>query len=638
MKPPVLIAVAAGLMLAACAQSSPSVIGSPGSCHAENGGCDENATCIPTAQGVACACKTGFAGDGLTCTAVDQGGACAQDHGGCADQASCADTGNGAVCACLPGYQGDGATCTPEDPQDTTCANDHGGCAHHATCSDGSSGAACSCLTGYEGDGYTCTSLTTTGWVPDTFIKAGNPGQDDGFAVVALSADGATLAVGAPGEDSATTGVNGVANEAAPESGAVYIYVRSGGTWVFQAFIKAPNTGAGDQFGSSLALSGSGDTLVVGAPREDSAAAGASTTFNDDATDSGAAYIYGRVGDTWTFETMLKGNNTAAGDQLGAAVDCASDGALVAIGSFGESSLATGVGGTQNELAPYSGAVYLLRRGASDWSQEAFIKATNPSTNDFFGGTALRLSGDGATLAVGVAVEDSTSTGVGAVPNDNGDNQGAVYVYRRQAGTWEFDAFIKAPVVSDWDFFGYAVALDGDGDTLVVGAPSEDTLGAGINSPANDDGYDGGAAYVYRRSGGAWGTPVFLKGLVELGVKSLGNAVDISSDGATVVAGAPYDAGSGIGVGPDPTQLWDYASGAAQLYQWTGSAWTMGPYVKAFNTEGYDRFGTYLAIAGAGDVLAVGAFGEGSASSGVGGAMNELLPGSGAVYLYELLP
>ena len=111
---------------------------------------------------------------------------------------------------------------------------------------------------------------------------------------VALSGD--TLAVGAPFESSATTGVNGdQADNNAPGAGAVYVFVRSGSTWAQQAYLKASNTEARDVFGRSVALSG--DTLAVGASWEDSAATGvngdqADNSFATDAySGSGAVYV-----------------------------------------------------------------------------------------------------------------------------------------------------------------------------------------------------------------------------------------------------------------------------------------------------------------------------------------------------------
>ena len=113
-------------------------------------------------------------------------------------------------------------------------------------------------------------------WVQQAYIKASNTDQSDHFgASVALSRDGNTLAVAAPWESSAATGIEGDQNDnSLRQAGAVYIFSRAGSTWTQQAYIKASNTGRagegdvpgdGDQFGYSLALSGDGNTLAVGA-------------------------------------------------------------------------------------------------------------------------------------------------------------------------------------------------------------------------------------------------------------------------------------------------------------------------------------------------------------------------------------
>ncbi len=79
-----------------------------------------------------------------------------------------------------------------------------------------------------------------------------------------MAISGDTVVVGAPFEASNATGVNGnQADNSAPYSGAAYVFVRSGGVWIQQAYLKASNTGAGDHFGYSVAISG--DTVVVGA-------------------------------------------------------------------------------------------------------------------------------------------------------------------------------------------------------------------------------------------------------------------------------------------------------------------------------------------------------------------------------------
>lgn len=130
----------------------------------------------------------------------------------------------------------------------------------------------------------------------EAYVKASNTGGGDAFGTaVALSADGNTLAVGAPGEDSATSGVDGIElDENAPAAGAVYVFTRSAIGWSQQAYVKASNTGAGDSFGWAVALAADGQTLAAGALSEDSAATGIGGDQADDsAINAGAAYVYG---------------------------------------------------------------------------------------------------------------------------------------------------------------------------------------------------------------------------------------------------------------------------------------------------------------------------------------------------------
>jgi cysteine-rich repeat protein len=99
------------------------------------------------------------------------------------------------------------------------------------------------------------------------YFKASNTGANDALGrSVALSGDGNTLAVGAWFEDSSATGIGGdQASDTAGNAGAVYVFARNGGVWTQQAYVKASNTGADDHFGWSVALSGDGRTLAVGA-------------------------------------------------------------------------------------------------------------------------------------------------------------------------------------------------------------------------------------------------------------------------------------------------------------------------------------------------------------------------------------
>ena len=115
--------------------------------------------------------------------------------------------------------------------------------------------------------------------------KASNVGAADNFGFsVAVSGD--TLVVGANGESSNGTGP---LNDNAGNAGAVYVFTRSGTTWSPQAYLKASNTDAGDQFGISVDLAG--DTVVVGAIREQSSFAN-NPENNSSINGAGAIYVF----------------------------------------------------------------------------------------------------------------------------------------------------------------------------------------------------------------------------------------------------------------------------------------------------------------------------------------------------------
>ncbi len=144
------------------------------------------------------------------------------------------------------------------------------------------------------GAAYVFVRSSTGTWSQQEYIKASNTGFGDvfGFAV-SMRSDGNAFVVGAPFEDSNATGINGVQGGGATDAGAVYLFVRSGTTWRQQAYIKASNTGADDEFGDSVSISSDGKTLAVGAPNEDSNATGINGNQTDDSQDdAGAVYLY----------------------------------------------------------------------------------------------------------------------------------------------------------------------------------------------------------------------------------------------------------------------------------------------------------------------------------------------------------
>src|SRR5205823_809040 len=150
--------------------------------------------------------------------------------------------------------------------------------------------------------------------------------------------------VSAPVESSAATGVNGDQNDnSAVDSGAVYVFVRSGTNWTQQAYLKASNTRAGDEFNDPTI---SGDTVVVGSIGEASSATGVNgNQTNNSAGGSGAVYVFVRNGTNWNQQAYLKASNTGAADNFGEPVDVSAD--TIVVGAEDEDSNATGVNGIQ---------------------------------------------------------------------------------------------------------------------------------------------------------------------------------------------------------------------------------------------------------------------------------------------------
>mgnify|MGYP003673450731 CR=1 FL=1 len=232
-------------------------------------------------------------------------------------------------------------------------------------------------------------------WTQRAIVTGSNTQSGDYFAET-VTLHGGTLVIGACGEDGSSPGVNGVSNENADESGAVYVFTGSGSTWQQQAYIKASNVGDYDRFGSSIAVHG--DTLVVGAYQEDSSSTGVNSTPDDSSDESGAAYVFTRSNGTWSQQAYLKAFNTDPNDRFGSSV--ALSGETILVGASGERTGAAGINPIPDNDGTYRGAAYVFTRTASSWSQQAFVKAadTMNGRSSFFG-AAVALSG--ATFVVG---------------------------------------------------------------------------------------------------------------------------------------------------------------------------------------------------------------------------------------------
>lgn len=462
--------------------------------------------------------------------------------------------------------------------------------------------------------------LTIDPVAQQAYLKASNTGSGDGFGI-SIAASGDTVVVGAQSEASSATGVNGnQADNSAPGAGAAYVFVRHGDTWSQQAYLKASNTNAADNFGWSVAIDG--DTIVVGAYREDSSATGVNGNQGDNsALGSGAAYVFVRDGDTWSQQAYLKASNTGIDDFFGWSVGVSGD--TIVVGAYREGSAATGVDGNQTDDSAYNaGAAYVFARdpGGSTWTQQAYLKASNTAPLDFFG-ISVAVSGD--TVVVGSALDDSIAP-----------NSGAAFVYARTGSTWSPQATLKASNADADDAFGFSVAAAGN--TIVVGARNESSAATGVGGDQSDNSaYRSGAAYVFVRDPGAstWSQQAYLKAS-NTGVEDY-FGWSVAASGDTTVVGAYLEDGSATGIDGDQASNAAPDAGAAYVFarQPGGSTWSQLAYLKPSSTNPADFFGRSVAVSG--DLVAVGAFGEDSAATGVNGNdSNNSASGSGAAYVF----
>jgi len=337
-------------------------------------------------------------------------------------------------------------------------------------------------------------------WTRQAYIKPDRRASHYRFGTsLNISADGNTLAIG-----TTISFYNGSPNLA-------YVYTRDINTWSQNAVLSGgSNTDIGDVFGAQVSISGDGLTLAVSAIGEDSQGIGIDneniadiappSQTDNTATSSGAIYIFTRdtlpTIDTWSQQAYIKASNTENADSLGTAITLSNDGNTLAVAALGEDS-----NDRNNEIdntSLNSGAVYIYTRNNSIWSQQDYLKADNIHANAGFG-SALDLSDNGNTLAIGARKEKSSAIGYSGDQIDSEFESGAAYLFIRDTNNkWNQKAYLKASNPDIGDAFGDSISLSGDASILAVGAPNEQSSSLGINNDQlnNDDG-NKGAVYVY---------------------------------------------------------------------------------------------------------------------------------------------
>ena len=444
------------------------------------------------------------------------------------------------------------------------------------------------------------------------YLKASNPAPYDEFGIAsAISADGKTLAIS--GGD------------------AVYVYMADGhGSWVQKAYLKAANAQTGDDFGASLSISADGRLLAVGATGEKSDVTGInSSRTNNRAPFAGAVYLFAKnAKGAWGQVAYVKASNTGAGDEFGSAVALSADGKTLAVGAFGESSKATGINGDQSDNSDRdAGATYVfVSPNREDWQQQAYIKASNTAPMQQFG-WATALSNDGNVLAVSAPL---------VAPKKGKGQDGAAYVFDRDdSGQWRQVAMVQADNGSTDAYFGQALALDGTGNRLAVGA---------IGDSVKKD--NAGAVFLFdRTTAGTWEKQQVLRPKIVTAYDAFGNALSFDHNGRRLVVGSTGDSSKAIDVNGNARDHSVLDAGAAYIFDDGGQGqWQQVAYLKSPNPHFRANFGWSVALSGDGHTLAAGAIGEAgaivepTADSQKKGSHYSAPPETGAAHVFYLGP
>ncbi len=355
-------------------------------------------------------------------------------------------------------------------------------------------------------------------------LRAADPGTGDTFGT-SVSIDGDTAIVGAPYD-----------NDKGSNSGAAYIFVRAGTQWSQQAKIVPSDSAANDNFGYSVAISGS--TVIIGATNH---------------LVRGAAYVYTRNTSTWTLQAKLVSSTSF---RFGASVALQQDTAVV--------------GAPDTSVSfPTEGRAYVYTRSGSTWSSAYTL---NP-----------QVSASGVQLGYSVATSGDVIA-VGAVNRDfaPGDRKGAVDIFVKPTNGWQSTNAVRATLRSTGVVgarFGASVAISTDGATVLVGAPDD-----------NDGLMMEGLAYVYDRPAGGWtSTSVYTARLLpSLRLTGENFGISVALSGSHALVGQ-----------------YNNTVGTAYLYRRNVGNWE--PQTRILGTDGRTSDGEGVSIAMAEDTAIMGA-------------------------------
>ncbi|NIW25309.1 MAG: integrin, partial [Gammaproteobacteria bacterium] len=189
-------------------------------------------------------------------------------------------------------------------------------------------------------------------------------------------------------------------------------------------------------------------------------------------------------------------------------------------------------------------------RSGDVWTQEAYLKPSNPGSSDLFG-YSLALTRDANTLVVGSYDEDGSLAGTNEVQNDDQNGSGAIYVFERDGDDWTQTAYLKGSYVERNDSIGVVVDVSDDGRTLVSTALDEDSFATGVNpvpEPDWETDTSTGGVYVFVHDGQSWSQEAYLKASNTGHEDWFGSRLELSGDGNTLVAGAQLEDSNATGI------------------------------------------------------------------------------------------
>ena len=357
-------------------------------------------------------------------------------------------------------------------------------------------------------------------------------------------------------------------------SGVVYVFDRVGTTFTQVGFLTGTYASDNpDYFGYSVATSADGRTIVVGARYDEHP--------DSISTNPGVVYVFDREGNNFNEVGILTGTYAShSSDEFGYSVAVSADGKSIIVGAYQDNIPESNV---------QSGVVYVFDREGNNFNEVGILTGTYASDNPDRFGNSVATSADGKIIVVGARADE-----IGYLDGVSGSANGVVYVFDREENNFNEVGILTGSYSGDAsDAFGSSVATSADGRTIVVGAYRDET---GSTS-------DTGVVYVFDREYSVGiGTTFTQVGILTGSYASdtddrFGNSVATSADGKIIVVGAHQDEAFG-----------NDKSGVVYIFNRQGNDFNeVGILTGSYASEGNDQFGYSVAVSADGKSIISGA-------------------------------